>query len=159
MSVDNQKFAVDFSDEIRHFIRFVEADEVADDYALRDLSSTLSRLLDFGERCPESWSDEKIDAPEQDRKTIQAIVSKRFPDFGIYNSSPPDPTPINDVEIEVNDASDDIYDIYHDLNEALWYFDKGNSELGLWSAKHLFGHWGRHAINLKSYLHKHIHEW
>lgn len=159
MSSDRQKFANAFADEIRRFNQIIETGSVADDQTVKNLSSALSRLLDFGERCPDAWSDNKVEAPKQDTKAIQSMVDKRFPEFGVYNSSPPDSTPVDKAEIYVDDAADDVYDIYRDLNEALWYFEKGYYELGLWSAKLLFGHWGRHAINLKSYLHKKAHDW
>jgi hypothetical protein len=67
--------------------------------------------------------------------------------------------PIGSTTALVGDACDDVYDIYCDLSEALWHIENENSVMGLWHAKLLFGHWGRHAIDLKAYLHKKIHDW
>ena len=153
-----KEFSAEFAKQIRRFNQLVDSKAPADSDAMRELSSILSRLLDVGERCPDAWSDTEIEAPELDHDAIQKMISKRFPEFGFYNSSNPSMGPMDDAKIEVNDASYDVYDIYCDLNDSLWYFDNDEYELGLWSAKLLFGHWGRHAINLKSYLHKQLYE-
>lgn len=153
------EFAEQFATEIQRFNKLVTKDVPVDDIALRELCSFLSLLLDHGERCPDAHSDTDIEAPDIDRKQIEKMVCRRFPDFGFYNSSTPENIPVDSAQIEVNDAIDDVCDIYCDLNQSLWYIENGEPSLCLWSAKLLFGHWGRHAINLKSYLHKHIHEW
>jgi uncharacterized protein DUF5063 len=153
------EFAEQFVAEIRRFNEIVVKEFPVDAKALQELGSTLSRLLDFGERCPDVWSKTEIEAPEIDRKKIADIIDKRFPDFEFYNSCIPENAPVDDARIEVNDACDDVYDIYHDLNESLWYFENGEPALFIWTAKTLFMHWGRHAINIKSYLHKKTHDW
>ncbi len=59
----------------------------------------------------------------------------------------------------INDALDDLCDIHRDLNDTLWHFERGDIATGLWYAKLMFGHWGRHLIDLKSYLHKQLMDW
>ena len=154
MTKSTAAFAEKFATEIRRFNNIVAGTSPATKETFVELSSTLSQLLSLGELCPDAWSDSELEAPSADRKVLAETITKRFPKFGYYNSAAPASS-----EVDVSDATDDILDIYCDLNESLWYCENGNPELLLWSAKLLFGHWGRHAINLKSYLHKLIHEW
>ena|GEM_PF-4752373 len=122
-------FAEQFAAEIHRLGEIINKPGQADIESLNNLSSVLSCLLNLGERCPDTWSETEIEAPEIDRKKIAEVISNRFPKFGFYNSSTPECVPIDSVIVDVNDASDDVYDIYCDLNKSLWYFENDEPAL------------------------------
>ena len=118
----------------------------------------LSSLLAFGEAIPDVQLEKDDDVPELNRDDLEIKLRSRFPNLGFYNSCYPEDEPIGAITADVSDGLDDLLDIYHDLSEALWHIDNDDTALGLFEAKTLFFHWGRHAINLKSYLHQLVFE-
>jgi len=159
LSVSVQDFAQDFAIKIKRFNKLVYGKGVIDEHSIIELNCCLSQLLGFGERCPDTWSDTEIEAPEINNDELKKQIERRFPKFCYYNTTAPTDIASDKAEISLSDAQDDIYDIYLDLNKTLWHIENGNPQIGLWYAKLLVGHWGRHAIDLKSYLHKQIHDW
>ena len=152
--------AENFAGEIRNYNSLVLRDSVATREDLISLSQCLSRLLTLAEILPDTFSDCDYEPEIHDRKSIEDKISKRFSDFGYYSSADPSPNLIGKEEaLGVSDAVDDLADIYADLNVALMYYDKGISKNLFWYAKLMFGHWGAHAIELKRYLHKRLHDW
>lgn len=149
----------EFATEIRFYNSIITDDQVATKNDLVLLSCCLSRLLNLGERLPELYDEHEYE-PELDTEDIKNKLSKRFIDFGFYSTADPDIEIIGEMgALEVSDAINDLHDIYADLNIALKYFEKGIWKNMFWYARMMFGHWGRHAINLKSYLHKNLHDW
>ena len=160
MNLDTSEITPDeFAAEIRFYNSIIIDDQVATREDLILLSCSLSRLLNLGERLPDLFDENEYE-PELDTKEIENKLSKRFVDFGFYSSADPDIEIVGDMQaLMVGDALDDLQDIYTDLNIALKYFEMGVWKNMFWHARLMFGHWGRHAIDLKSYLHNKIHDW
>ena len=61
---------------------------------------------------------------------------------------------IENSDIIVGDAIDDICDIVGDLQEVLWCFENTSENDALWHYEINFrSHWGRHLRDLQLYLH------
>jgi len=149
-----------FANKIRTYNSIVINDSVAKTDDLVALSRCLAQLLDMAETLPPGFTDCEYEPEKQDRKIIEEIISKRFVDFGFYSSADPAENAVGREEaLGISDAVDDLVEIHADLNEALVYFDKGVPNNMFWHAKLMFGHWGTHAIELKRYLHKRLHDW
>ena len=93
------------------------------------------------------------DAPRQDYKSMRALATERFPNYGLYGAGRLLETGKED-ELLVGDAIDDITDIALDLHEAAWTWDNIGPEDGLWVFRFGFdSHWGQHLRELQAYLH------
>ncbi|MEM8771512.1 MAG: DUF5063 domain-containing protein [Pseudomonadota bacterium] len=148
-----------FAEEIRFYNSIVIDDQVATKEDLVSLSSSLSKLLDLGERLPDLYDDHEYE-PQITFEEMKDKISNRFVDFSSYSNADPDINLVGDMKaLTVGDALDDLVDIYIDLNTALAYFENGVWKNMFWHARLMFGHWGRHAIDLKSYLHQKLHGW
>ncbi len=154
-----EKYAEEFAAEIRHFQEYVDRGYQTNNEELKELCHILSRLLRYGEECPDIGTETDVEAPEISQEALKQRILARFPSFGIYNKCDPIEEPLGQAHATLGDAADDIYDIYQDLGDSRWYIENGQVELGLWNAKLLFGHWARHAIDLKGYLHRRIYDW
>jgi hypothetical protein len=52
------------------------------------------------------------------------------------------------------DLFDDFMDIYGDLIQGLWLYERGHIEAAVFSWRQMFGiHWGRHAVGALNALH------
>lgn len=101
-----------------------------------------------------------VPAPaELDYDTHYRAIAERFPALGYYYAVEPLRRPGHQPEASIANARDDVFDIYKELKEALHYADKGGKTAGvghfLWSFE---THWGRHHVNLRSYIHGKLHE-
>jgi hypothetical protein len=57
-------------------------------------------------------------------------------------------------EAVCGDLFDDFLDIYADLADGLWLYDREHFEAAVFSWSHTFGfHWGRHAVSAMHALH------
>ena len=152
------KYANVFAAEIKRFQGYVGRGTSARSEELNELSQILSNLLALGEGCPLPSPGNDLSSPEVNRDDLIKTLQLRFPNFGFYNSCRPIDEPIGEISVTVGDAIDDLLDIYQDLAETLWHIENDAPDLGLFQAKTLFFHWGRHALDLKSYLHQLIYE-
>lgn len=93
------------------------------------------------------------DPPKIDAMELRSIISKRFPNYGLYNLPCEITTKIGETEIIVGDAIDDIADITTDMQEIKWRWNNTSIDDALWHFR--FGyrsHWGNHLRNLQFYL-------
>jgi hypothetical protein len=59
-----------------------------------------------------------------------------------------------DKEPVCGDLFDDFIDIYADLSEGLWLYDRQHLEMAVFTWRLMFGaHWGRHAVSAMHALH------
>ena len=148
------EFVPRFESEVRTFNCLLESKNVESTESLKALSASLSRLLELGELCPESYADSDLEPPDEDETVLRDKIERNFPTFGTYFVVRPD-----EDRMYVADAVDDIIDIWLDLNRSIWHIREDDPANGAWYAKLMFNHWGEHAINLKRYLHKRIYDW
>jgi len=147
-------FSEQLATKIREYKNLVTEGAPAVDKTLDELAELLTELIRLGENLPDEYSDVDVDAPDLDRGKLKEQIQARFPKLGWYFITSPDPSHLRELGQEtVGDAIDDLMDIYQDLHESLWHFDRGDSENGIWYAKIMFGHWGKHALELKRHLH------
>jgi hypothetical protein len=59
-----------------------------------------------------------------------------------------------DKEPVCGDLFDDFLDIYADLTDGLWLYDRQHFEMAVFTWRLMFGvHWGRHAVSAMHALH------
>lgn len=99
---------------------------------------------------------DEADYPEalvRDYSTVREIVSRNFPNLGLYNVVLNVDENIGEGEIAVGDAIDDICDIAGHMEEVLWYWENTTVDNALWYFKEPYSwHWGKHLRELQGYL-------
>lgn len=120
---------------------------------LKALATTLDDLLVAYDRTSGAVFDEQDypDPPQLERSELRATAERRFPEVGYYADTwPVEPTK---AEVVVCDAIDDLADIAKDLSEVLWRWENTSKVDAIWYFRFLFeSHWGRHLLNLRSYI-------
>ncbi|MES2643293.1 MAG: DUF5063 domain-containing protein [Myxococcota bacterium] len=120
---------------------------------LRVPIALLADLIGHGAQLPnvdpadDDDSDEDVPAPPTPRKTVL------FSDFQYYRcvSNPFDGI-YDDPSLELGDITDDIGDIYADLQRGLVHWEH-NQLRAIWEWKFGFDHhWGRHAASVLNAL-------
>ena len=103
-------------------------------------------------------ADSDLEPPSFDETVQRKTICERFPEFGFYDWA--DPLVAGGKDIMIGDAVDDALDIALDLSEAAWRFDTLGEE-DAFSYLHQFFrlHWGRHLLNLRSFIHAHLYEY
>jgi hypothetical protein len=84
------EFAEQFLREVRAFNRFVAQPEGDSAESLEALARQLTRLLALGENCPDAYSEEDAEPPDQDVAALRSSLTASFPSFGFYYMSVPD---------------------------------------------------------------------
>lgn len=81
-------------------------------------------------------------------------VFKRFSSFPFqYYSVSFSPANTKDKPV-MGDLADDFSDIYRDIKNGLWLYNKGHQTEAIWDWKNSFKtHWGRHAVSALHALH------
>lgn len=94
------------------------------------------------------------DAPNNDYKNIRSKIELRFPKIGYYNIAREISENLENTELVIGDAVDDLADIVGDLLDVLWYFKNTSEDDALWHLEQSYiSHWGLHLRNLQLYLH------
>lgn len=140
--------------EAHTFNALIERHDAESKESLRALSLSLTRLLELGELCPDSYAESDLEPPDEDQRKLRERIQSNFPTFGTYFVVKP-----NEEKTYVAAAIDDVMDIWLDLNRAVWHLREDDPANGAWYAKLMFCHWGEHAINLKRCLHQQIYDW
>jgi hypothetical protein len=143
--------------DVRNFLRLFEDATPAEERTPERLSELLDRLLiayhESAEVAPQSHARPPSGNYEDDRRRMERC----FPDFGLYGSSGPEIWPGG--EVLVGDAIDDLADLYAELRGVDWLSINSGQADALWHFR--FGyqsHWGRHLLDLRSYLHWKLYE-
>ena len=136
-------------DIAREFLSALWDGERPDD---ETLSRALDRLLFQSHQISyDGGTNDDLDPPSIDGPALYRAVAVRFPDYGMY----PACDPLDSIEdgSMLEDAIDDLADITRDLREVIWADENlGSGDAAFYLRLH-FGHWGRHARHLSSYLH------
>jgi len=122
------------------------------DTPLQALATSLDAVLfAFGKLGEGEAADDEEEPPVNLAQTWEAALRKSFPDLGWY----PWADPLGDEHSAplMADAIDDAADIAADLAEALWRWERYGEADATWYLSLMFPHWGRHLLNLRSYLH------
>lgn len=126
-----------------------------EDENLRKLADILDDLIALGRNTPHRFDDDQPDPPERDLARWAAVAARRFPSLGGGYNIPVDITrSIADTELACGHAIDDLGDIAGDLSEVLWRFEHTSDDDALWHFRWGYeNHWGKHASDLRWYLH------
>ena len=119
---------------------------------LTDLSRTLDQLIRAYHGTSESDLESDATPLHVDASALRRRSQAAFPDLGYYAWVSPEPN--TDGPITMGDAIDDIVDIAVKLSAVEWRWQHTSQTDAI--AHFNFGfrmHWGRHLLNLKSYLH------
>ena len=93
------------------------------------------------------------EAPERDFQSTYSLVAQRFPNFGYYNTVSEISQNINSASVVVGDAIDDVTDIFLELREVMWIWERSGSEAALYQFRETYSnHWGSHLRELQCYL-------
>lgn len=120
--------------------------------------ATLDRLLDELALARHDVSfkfdpTEYPDAPDWPYEERRALVSERFPNYGMYNVVLSLTEQVGRSEPAVGDAIDDIADIAGDLAEVAWAWEHTSEANALWYFENSFTtHMGEHLRHLQLYL-------
>ena len=100
-----------------------------------------------------SDDNEYSEPPAIDTRKISHFIFLNFPEFSCYNISSDVTTKIAETSILVGDSRDDLLDIIKDFKEILWYLENTSTANAIWHLKFGYSaHWGKHLIDLLSYL-------
>jgi len=92
--------------------------------------------------------------PENNYNEIRSTISKRFPNWGYYNTVADITLKIGDTEVLRGDAIDDISDIINDLKMVMWSYENENEQTAKWHLHDSYHHhWREHLRNLQFYIH------
>ena len=131
---------------------FVRAVTEGDPPSPADLIVMLDRLAHAYHDCPPGdVHDEKFAPPARDWPATYRLIASRFASLGLYATSDPTTT---DIENLVADAIDDLADIVGDLRDAIATYEQVGPDDGHWDFRFSFqSHWGAHLRRLAFYLH------
>ncbi|MGF1594498.1 MAG: DUF5063 domain-containing protein [Kiloniellaceae bacterium] len=142
---------------VREFLRLFEEATPDEERTPERLSERLDRLLVAYHESPDFAPQSHVLAPSRDFRDDRRLMEARFPDFGYYAWCEPGELLSDDVM--VGDAIDDLADIYSELRGVMWLLENSSQSDAVWHFR--FGyrtHWGRHLLDLRSYLHWKLHE-
>jgi hypothetical protein len=147
-------------ESVRRFLAFCTSPPAEIEERMVQLAHLLDELLHTFHSTPGDVFDDRIfaDPPSFSVIISRDEIAKRFPELAYYQLTealdPKDP-PV----VLVADARDDVLDLANDLAEVEWRWRHTSEADAIWHFRFLFGaHWGRHAINLRSFLHARIYE-
>jgi hypothetical protein len=138
---------------VNSFVQFIESDltnvEEIDRKLLMHLDSL--GLAQFFVNYEFDKSDYP-DPPETNYDSIRQMVEKHFKSYGYYNTPDEIEKGLAETTILVGDAIDDIVDIYSEIKEVQWRFNKTSENDALWHFENNYlYHWGTHLRNLQGY--------
>ena len=97
---------------------------------------------------------EYLDPPRRDESTLRELVSRRFPNYGYYNSAEYVTEKIGESACAVGDAIDDLLDITSELLDVEWRWSNTSESDALFHLQNGFRtHWREHLRGLQLYLH------
>ncbi len=143
----------------QHYLKVLGRSEEGSEKWLPALAEALDRIALAQHRAPEG-------APAKSRKkpriridlgSEKEAISSHFLSHGYYTVVPP--TSNIETDILMANAVDDIEEIAREMKEFLWRAENINVEDACWHAHLTVGHWGRHLLGLRSYLHQLIYDW
>lgn len=144
-------------DSVREFLRLFDEAAPASARQPERLCEVLDRLSIAYHKSGDVSPTSDLHPPRESYNEARSLIQGCFPDLGFYGWSAPEDRPGDDVM--VGDAIDDLTDIYGELRGVTWLCENASPEDALWHFR--FGyqsHWGRHLLNLRSYLHSRLYE-
>ena len=120
---------------------------------LRTLAAALDNLLIAYHHASDAVFDEQDfpDPPKLEHSKLRSIAERQFSEVGYYANAWP--VELSKAEVVTCDAIDDLADIANDLSEVLWRWENTSKADAVWNFRFGFeSHWGRHLLNLRSYI-------
>ena len=154
-----------FAAEARNYCAWAVSIEEGDQgaaAALRRIVGLYQAALHLPSASVDGTQDNPVEFVGTDERELVRVGCARLPLR--YYSEQFDPLSVPSTEEPtIGDIADDIADIFHDVREGLWYFDRGQVRDAAWEWAFGFqSHWGRHAAcairALHAYLAEHCRE-
>lgn len=144
--------------EIEAYLALLNGEVPAAPDHLRRMAQALDALaFAMADLPPGRFVDSDLEPPRLDRDALREAIGTRFPEFGFYDWA--DPLTAGGTEILTSDAVNDALDIASDLSEARWRFEALGDDDAFYYLHQWFRlHWGRHLMNLRSYIHARLYE-
>lgn len=145
-----------FAAHAHEFMEWCESDHngKTSEQMQRESLKQLSRLYAAALGLPGVNFKEAPDPPSQDQAVRQRLAAnlKSLP-FRYYWEVFT-PTDERDHEPVIGDLFDDLLDIYGDIADGLWLYERGHFEVAVFEWSFRFGmHWGRHVVSALHALH------
>jgi hypothetical protein len=137
---------------VQKYLSLITGNPLAPTIRLQTLADVLDELQFAMTKIPDGSPTFSDGEPDFRHKEYVENIRENFPELGFY----PDIRLSDGLEqtITVGDANDDAADIARDLSAAVWYWEHvGEGSALQYLRYHYKIHWGRHLINLRSYLH------
>ncbi len=138
----------EFLDLVGNGIRSVSENEAR-------LPHLLDRLA-LAQNSAQSELDESVhpEPPHRDKEALRDLVTRRFPNYGYYNTAETITEAIGESGCTIGDGIDDLVDIYTELLDVEWRWVHTSESDALWHFRFGFRcHWGTHLRSLQLYLH------
>ena len=138
---------------VREYCTWAEDSKLTGEEDLKKAISLLALLYFSALALQNDGCGEDINATVVTNEQWQ-FVYKRFSSLPFnYYSSFFSPAKIEDAP-GVGDVADDLADIYRDIKDGLWLYEKGYNIEAVWEWKQSFStHWGRHAVGALQAFH------
>ncbi len=142
---------------VRDYLAFFDDDTSPQERSPDRLANILDQLLSAYHQSADVAPSSDILPPPRGHHETRSRMERCFPDLGLYGWSAPEQLPGEDVM--TCDAIDDLADIYDELRGVVWLSENSGETDALWQFRFGFqSHWGRHLLNLRSYLHWYLYE-
>jgi len=140
------------NEAIRAYLDLFSQERSPKEVNCEDLVEVLDRLLVAYHDTRDAAPDSETHPPSLSYDAVRKRVQRSFPGFGYYAWSPPETLPGDAVM--TGDAVDDLADIYKELSGVAWLSENSSNADAVWHFRFGFrSHWGRHLLDLRSYLH------
>ncbi|HSZ74157.1 MAG TPA: DUF5063 domain-containing protein [Rhizomicrobium sp.] len=139
------------------YLNLITGNPLAPSIRLQTLANVLDELQFATTKIPDGSPTFADDEPKLRHKEYVEKIRENFPELGFY----PNVFLSGGLEqlVTVGDANDDAADIAKDLSAAMWYWEHFGEESALQHLRYHYKiHWGRHLIDLRSYLYALIYE-
>jgi len=142
---------------VRDYLKLFDGKTAPEERNPEQLARVLDQLLTAYHGSVDVSPTTDIQPPSQDHREIRGLMERCFPGFGLYGWSAPEEIPGD--EVMMCDAINDLADIYAELSGVMWLSENSGKADAIWQFRFGFqSHWGRHLLNLRSYLHWYLYE-
>lgn len=144
--------SVSMIDAVRRYLEILRQPPETATEAWQALAEALDRLACAHHDIDYAFDEDARDPPElATYDKMRTMAAAAFPDFGFYAVVRPGAGV--DAHALLGDAIDDLADIALEMMEVEWRWLNNGPSDAAWYIHTSYGHWARHLIDLRSYVH------